>query len=84
MPAALFFVYSVKKNKSNNKYNNKFLQYKQRTVQRTVKAAQLRGNIHPRLLWNTNRSETSFRWLPVGTNQYRAAGYQRTICKVVG
>jgi len=35
-------------------------------------------NIHSRFLWNTNRFETAFRQLPVGINQYCAAGFQRT------
>lgn len=38
-------------------------------------------DIHPELLRNTNRFETIFQQLPVGTNQYRAAGFQRTNAK---
>jgi hypothetical protein len=38
----------------------------------------LPNNIHPELLRNTNRSETTLQKFPVGTNQYLAAGFQRT------
>jgi hypothetical protein len=37
----------------------------------------------PDNLGNANRFETALQWLPVGTNQYRAAGFQRTMCKVI-
>jgi len=44
--------------------------------------AKLQLNIHHKFLRNTNRFETAFRQLPVGINQYCAAGFQRTWCKV--
>jgi hypothetical protein len=35
----------------------------------------------PRKSENTNRSETAFQWLPVGTNQYLAAGFKEQSAK---
>jgi hypothetical protein len=79
--AALFFVYETKLKK-----NNKEIIFQQKhwpTVKRTKEPTITKKHSSPDKTGNTNRSETALRWLPVGTNQYRAAGFQRTMCKVI-